>query len=207
MLSATLSSFVSLAAPFSSCFLPCFLLTLKYRWANAVRSPRPSRPALGGSKALLRVVPTVKKGPRPPRPLSSTAAVVFFLALICPPGTPRGSWFGPECSPGGRCRALREAGPSGHRARRGRHVLVANAPVSHARRSSQHDPPQRGAATSEHVCVARCRLDPRWCTERHPMLWRQNYVQWPKRVKDKRATQPAPDPAPLQRPTAALRGP
>jgi hypothetical protein len=163
----------------------------------------PPRPALGGGKALVLVVPTAKKRPRP---LSTTASVVFFMALMCPPGAPGGSWFGPECSPGGRCRAPGEAGPSRHQARRGRHVLVAK--CSRFRSALivlSTILPQRGAATSEHVSVARCRLDPRWFTEHHPM-WRQHYVQWPKRVKDKRATQPAPDAAPLQRPASALPG-
>src|SRR5258708_13857153 len=31
--------FVSLSGPFSSCFLPCLLLTLKYGWADTVRFP------------------------------------------------------------------------------------------------------------------------------------------------------------------------
>ena len=37
-------------------------------------------------------------------------------------------WIGPENWPRGRCHALREAGPSAHRVRRGEQVLLVSAP-------------------------------------------------------------------------------
>jgi hypothetical protein len=114
-------------------------------------------------------------------------AVIFFLASIFAAHAPRGSWIGPECSPGGRCRVLREAGPSRHRARRGRHVLVANAPVSHAPHRAQHGPAAAWSRPSQHVLLPGAGSIP-MVHRAPPLSWRQPYVHrsrspWPKRVK------------------------
>jgi hypothetical protein len=36
--------------------------------------------------------------------------------------------------------------------------------------------PQHGAAMSQHVSVARCLLDQRWFTGRHPFVWRPSFL-------------------------------
>jgi hypothetical protein len=101
---------------------------------------------------------------------------ILHVVDLCRPVL-RLAWFGPERLPRGRCRALREAGPSTHRVRRGRHVLLANAPrIQSASIVLSTILPQRGATISQHLPLPGAGSITRWFTLRQPFSWRQPFL-------------------------------
>ena len=150
-----------------------------------------SRPALGGGKAILLVVPTARKGPGPSclrgqQSYSSWRGSVRLVLREVP----------------GLGRRVRHATVIVRSVKLGRKASSQARPTRSRGQCSRSDPrrscsntilAQRGGAT-QRVRV-RCQVPARsqMVHRAPPMSWRQHYVQWPKRVKDKRATQPAPE--------------
>jgi hypothetical protein len=99
-----------------------------------------------------------------------------YSVAICAAGAPCGSWFGPERLPCGRCRALREAGPSSIEAGEAGMCSWPMLPVSDPRQSCS----VRFCRSVKPPVLSTCPLPgacpiTRWFTLRQPLSWRPSF--------------------------------